>query len=232
MSTTTIEQRGILGPREEEARIRMTAARRKTNSSEPYEHERKSLNLSLLATGADMYTHFELAWNDYKEILRKSWNNQNNAVYTAGEEFKEKFNSLKAANASAKSYVWPCIQALTYFVKVIDINPKFRLKEQWTNVLRLMVDYVRKVYEKNEEWTRYLETTPDWSTAERVNWPYVLAQVTAAEAEVKEESEKRQARNEGGVMKAVSKMVSRRRTEAELPLTHALARMRGLLGEI
>jgi hypothetical protein len=85
-----------------------------------------------------------------------------------------------------------------------------------------MVEWVRLVYPNEGNWYRYLETV---NTKEKVKWGEILQKLAAAETLLRLEVAEAE-------VAAREKMVAQKATKSELASPHALARMRGLLGEI
>ena len=165
---------------------------------------------------------------------------------------------LKALTCFVKFLTWEKgarFKGLDDSVRDIYNNRNLTFKISWTRVLRKMAEWVRVVYPDDVTWNKYLETSK-----EKVNWPEILQKLAPAEQEVKaergrviaegEQKEiKRQAeRDRLQAVKAapvsaktsapVSAKTKRgrgmfsRHIKSELAEPHALARMRGLLGEI
>ena len=167
-------------------------------------------------------------------------------IHSAGEELLKQWeHDPESRSSNPEAMVLPCLRALACFVKFLKWEDKTRFegfddawrdiyhhrnlkfKEQWTLVLRHMIDFVRLVYPDEAKLTRYLK-----SIFEDYNWPNVLAKVAAAEVEVLTE---RSAAGRRAVVASKTRQQRRRppgRLTSELTEPHALERMRGLLCEI
>jgi hypothetical protein len=109
--------------------------------------------------------------------------------HRAGVKLAEEFKRLQRLEKGfPRRFVWPCLEALTCFVKFLnwdkstqftfkgaddslrDIyhNRNFKFKQQWTQVLRSMVSWVRLAYKDEAEWVHYLKSQPF------DNWPDIL----------------------------------------------------------
>lgn len=182
-------------------------------------------------------------------------------VYNAGGRDARAYVQpcLQALTCFVKFLAWEegaRFKGLDDRVRDIYNNRNLGFKQSWTRVLRMMVEWVRMVYPDDATWNKYLE-----SSEEKVNWPEILQRLAAAEQEVaaergrvieegQEREIKRQAEREN--LKAVKPAPVSAKTSApvsaktrkgrgmfdkyirrsELASPHALARMRGLLGEI
>jgi hypothetical protein len=168
-------------------------------------------------------------------------------IYNAGEELLKEFKN--SADQNAETMVLPCIRALACFVKFLEWEDKKRFKgfddswrdiyhnrnlkfkEQWTLVLRHMIDFVQ-VWSLDEAiMTRYIQIKQD------VSWPDVLAKVNAAQAAVQAAAKAAERASISAKTKISAKTnrargMFRRHVTSELTEPHALERMRGLLGDI
>ncbi len=161
-------------------------------------------------------------------------------IYNAGEELLKEFKN--SADQNAETMVLPCLRALACFVKFLkwedkkrfkgfddswrDIyhNRNLKFKEQWTLVLRHMIDFLQ-VWSLDEAiMTSYIKIKQD------VSWPDVLEKVKAAEAAVAAAKAPERASISAKTRRA--RGMFRRHVTSELTEPHALERMRGLLDEI
>ena len=164
-------------------------------------------------------------------------------IFNAGENLLNEFQ--RSSSSDIESIVMSCLRALSCFVKFLkwedktrfegfddawrDIyhNRNLKFKEQWTLVLRHMIDFVRLVYPEEVLLKIYLK-----GIFEEHDWPNVLAKVAAAEMEVVTE---RSAAARRDVVTNKTRQQRRRppaRLTSELDSPHALEWMRGLLCEI
>lgn len=185
----------------------------------------------------------------YKQIYGSFFTNKKTdfgKIYKTGEELLKQWNYNPISRKSRPEImVLPCLRALFRFVKFLKWKDKTRFeglddawrdiyhkrnlkfKEQWTLVLRHMIDFVQLEYPDEALLKRYLN-----SIFEKHDWPNVLAKVAAAEMEVATE---RSAAARRDVVTNKTRQQRRRppaRLTSELDSPHALERMRGLLCEI
>jgi hypothetical protein len=187
---------------------------------------------------------------EYKQIYGNIFTNKKTdfgEIYNAGEELLNEFDN---SNQNPETMVLPCVRALACFVKFLkweyktrfkgfddswrDIyhNRNLKFKEQWTLVLRHMIDFVRQWGLDEAILTRFIKIKQD------VSWPDVLAKVNAAEAEVAADKPRLQAAAKTAERVSISaktrraRGMFRRHVTSELTEPHALERMRGLLDEI
>lgn len=209
-----------------------------------------------------MFSEFCDAWNEYLRIDATFGNTsreflkgrdavqaikrlfvpgtpQGGKFKAAGYHFAYTFNRLAREQAHSIEYVWPCLRALTFFVKFLKLekgerftfkgfddsfvndiynNRNFKFKQQWTKVLRSMAVWVRLVYPDEKRWSEYLL---DYKT---VNWADILQRLKVAEAEVLVGPVSVKTKRGRGMFDRYAK--------AELDEPHPLDRMRALLCEI
>jgi hypothetical protein len=181
----------------------------------------------------------------FKEVYWNSlgkWETNLGEIYNTGETLSAAFNHNSSKDPS--KMVSQCLVALTIFVKYLKLDKKplpgfdeawrdiyhyrnLKFKEQWTLVLRHMIDFVPLL---DPEFEKHFRGA--------VHWPDVLAKVRAAEVEVAAEKKAAAQKTAAAQRAAITpgtKWYKHRvpaKLTSELTEPHALERMRELLGEI